>query len=660
MAENLLDAYMVPRINGATEPDTAVLELCKQLVKEAQTADIAARSFEKLRPLLKKHAGCLEILKTGADLLERKRIKTGMLETWTELHTKFPQDGHLLRMRLRWLRRGKYMEEGFVVINQALPNRAKNVEQAVIALLAYSELQAFGEIDVMMEELLPLHPTDSKLRILYAKNLMRQNRFIDAHIVVKTIENPAKLSAAPRHIIAEIEEQAKFQKSHGVDDVVGLLGRLVQRYSTRTPRSRDPKSLGSVVFYTGQLGAGGAERQLTRIAAGFETIRVEKGELDGVKLTAPIRVAVRHANAESGADFFLPVLKDANVQTFLCIDAEKPTIQELNLNDPDFEKLLTFLPADILDNTLRLVPYFREHNVEIAYLWQDGGILAAALAALIAEVPSIIVSYRGLPPNLRPDLYRPQLEGLYRSLGKVPGVILNSNCVAAAQAYAKWLDHPVDRYKVIYNALVPASTAGDARDLQIWQDIEASSAGCTHTVIGVFRFDPNKRPVLWVKTAAAYLVKHPDTRFIIIGQGSDFAKCTALIKKLGLEDRIFLVGRSSHVGFWLEKSNLLLHLAEYEGLPNAVIEAQIAGLPIIATPAGGTTEAMVHGSTGYCLRSNTNPDIEEALSFIDNVLNSPGKAVKMGEKARRFTKERFTLEQALHGNLRLFVDPPHC
>lgn len=655
MAENLLDTYMVPRITGAPAPDVAMLELCKQLVQEAKSADIAACNFEKLRPLLEQHAGNLEILKTGADLLERKRIKSGMLETWTDLHIKFPQDGHLLRMRLRWLRRGKYMEEGFVVINQSLPDRAKNVGQAVTALLAYSELQAFGEIDVIMEELLPLHPADSKLRILYAKNLMRQNRFIDAHTVVKTIKNPSRLSAAPRHIIAEIKEQAKFQKTHGADDVVGLLGRLVQRYIARTPRLRDSKSLGSVVFYTGQLGAGGAERQLTRIAAGFETIRVEKGELDGVKLTAPFRVAVRHANAESGADFFLPVLENANVQTFLCIDAEKPTIQDLSLNDPDFEKLLTFLPADILDNTLRLVPYFRKHNVEVAYLWQDGGILAAALAALIAEVPSIIVSYRGLPPNLRPDLYRPQLEGLYRSMGKVPGVILNSNCIAAARAYAEWLDHPVDRYKVIYNALVPASTAGDARDLQIWQDIKIRSPDCIHTVVGVFRFDPNKRPVLWVETAAAYLAKHPDTRFIIVGQGSDFAKCTALIKELELEDRIFLVGRSSHVGYWLEKADLLLHLAEFEGLPNVVIEAQIAGLPVIATPAGGTSEAMVHGSTGYCLGSNSDPDIEETLSFIDNVLNTPQKSVEMGQKAHRFTKERFTLERALHGNLRLFV-----
>ncbi len=659
MAENLLDAYMVPRIKSAPKPDTVVLELCKQLVQESQTPGIASRNFEKLRPLLEEYAGSLEVLKTGADLLERKRIKSGMLETWTELHTKFPRDGHLLRMRLRWLRRGKYMEEGFIVINQSLPNRAKNVEQAVTALLAYSELQAFGEIDVMMEELLPLHPTDSKLRILYAKNLMRQNRFIDAHMVVKTIDNPARLSAAPRHIIAEIEEQAGFQKSHGADDLVGLLGRLVQRYSDRTPRVRDPKSLGCVVFYTGQLGAGGAERQLTRIAAGFETIRIEKGEMDGVKLTAPFRVAVRHANAESGADFFLPVLENANVETFLCVDTEKPSIQDLNLNDPDFEKLLTFLPADILDNTLRLVPYFRKHNVEVAYLWQDGGILAAALAALIAEVPSVIVSYRGLPPNLRPDLYRPQLEGLYRSMSKVPGVILNSNCIAAARAYAEWLDHPVDRYNVIYNALVPASTAGDARDLQIWQDVETRSADCIHTVVGVFRFDPNKRPILWVKTAAAYLAKHPDTRFIIVGQGSDFAKCTTLIKEMGCEDRIFLVGRSNHVGYWLEKADILLHLAEYEGLPNAIIEAQIAGLPVVATPAGGTHEAMVHGSTGYCLGSNSNPDIEEALSFLDDVLNTPQKAEKMGKRAHKFTKERFTLERALHGNLRLFVDPPH-
>lgn len=659
MAENLLEAYMVPRLKNASGPDKAVLDLCEQLVQEAETPEIAARNFEKLRPVLESHAGCLDVLRAGADLLESKRIRSGMLETWTVLHTLFPQDGHLLRMRLRWLRRGKLMEEGFFIINQSLPNRAVNVRQAAAALKAYSELQAYGEIDAMMEDLLPLHPTNRKIRVRYAKNLMRQNRFIDAHAVVKSIKNTDALSAESQQIIAEIEEQAKFQKSSDAEDVVGLLGRLVSRYSNRTRRRRDPKSLGSVVFYTGQLGAGGAERQLTRIAAEFERIRAEKGELKGVKLTAPFRVAVRHANAESGADFFLPVLKKANVQTFCCIDAKKPEIADLNLQDSDFERLLTFLPADVLDNTLRLVPYFREHNVEVAYLWQDGGILASALAALIAEVPLIILSYRGLPPNLRPDLYRPQLEGLYKSLGKVPGVVLSSNSMAAAQYYAKWLNQDVERYEVIHNALVPASTDADARDLQIWQDIETRTLGCTHTVVGVFRFDPNKRPALWIKTAVAYLAKHPDTRFIIVGRGSEVAKCRALIKELSCQDRVFLVGRSSHVGYWLEKSDLLLHLAEFEGLPNVVIEAQIAGLPVIATPAGGTSEAMLDGVTGYCLGSATDPDIEEILALMGDVLNTPQKAIIMGEEARKFAKERFALKRALHKNLRLFVNPLH-
>lgn len=657
MAENLLEAYMVPRLKNAPRPNKEVLRLCEQLVQEAETPEIAACNFGQMLPILENHAGCLDVLAAGADLLESKRTGPGMSETWTALHIKFPHDSHLLRMRLRWLRRKKLMEEGFFIINQSLPKRTVNVHQAAVALKAYSELQAFGEIDAMMEELLPLYPTDSGIRIRYAKSLMRQNRFVDAYEIVKNIKHVDALSAESQQIITETEMQAKFQKSSDAKDIVGLLGRLVSRYSKRSCRKRDPKSLGSVVFYTGQLGAGGAERQLTRIAAEFESIRIEKGTLEDVKLTAPFRVAVRHANTESGADFFLPVLKKANVQTFCCIDAKKLDIQDLDLQDSDFEKLLTFLPADVLDNTLRLVPYFRKHNVEVAYLWQDGGILAAALAALIAEVPLIILSYRGLPPNLRPDLYRPQLEGLYQSLGKVPGVVLSSNSMAAAQYYAKWLNQSVERYEVIHNALTPASTDADARDLQIWKNIETRSSRCTRTVVGVFRFDPNKRPVLWIKTAAAYLAKYPETRFIIVGQGSEVTKCKALIKELSCQDRIFMVGRSSHVGYWLEKSDLLLHLAEFEGLPNVVIEAQIAGLPVIATPAGGTSEAMLDGVTGYCLSSATDPDIEEILMLVTDVLNTTQKAKSMGEKAQKFTKERFALRQALLKNLRLFVDP---
>ncbi len=658
MTENLLQSYMLLDPENARDLPQKYVEMCEKMVEEATSIEEAAQSYDKVCALLQDYPGARVLLRTAADLLERQRRKSGMLDTWSALHEQFPEDGHILRMRLRWFRRHKLIDEGFVVINQSLPDRTRDVKQAVIALLAYSELQAFGEIDEMMQELLPRHPEDSKLRILYAKNLMRQNRFVEAHKVVKTIQNPERLSAAPTHIIAEIEEQAQFQKNHDAKDVVGLLGRLVARYRNRVLPPKDPDTLGGVVFYTGQLGAGGAERQLTRIAAGLETIRLRDAEFDGVKLGAPIRVAVRHANAESGADFFLPVLQRAKVQTFLTSRAKMAEITDLGLNDPEFERLLTFLPADILDNTLRLVPYFRAHNIQIAYLWQDGGILASALAALIAGVPQIILSYRGLPPNLRPDLYRPQLEGLYRNLADVPGVAFSSNSMAAAQAYAEWLDIPVERFKVLYNALVPAKTDGDTRDRECWADIQARSSGCNKTVVGVFRYDPNKRPIFWIKAAAAYLKDHSNTRFIIVGQGTEFSKSRALIAKLGLGDRIFMVGRSAAVGYWLQKADVLLHLAEFEGLPNAVIEAQIAGLPVIATPAGGTPEALLPGTTGYCLSSSTDPDIGEIIAFLEEILETPETAVRMGAAAQEFTRKRFTLDRALHETLRLFMDSP--
>ena len=658
MTENLLQSYMLLDPEKAGKLPQKYVVMCDRMIEEASSIQEASKNYDTVCALLQDYPGARVLLRTAADLLERKRRKSGMLETWSALHEQFPEDGHILRMRLRWFRRHKLIEEGFVVINQSLPNRTRDVKQAVVALLAYSELQAFGEIDEMMRELLPQHPEDSKLRILYAKNLMRQNRFVEAHKVVKTIQNPERLSAAPTHIIAEIEEQARFQKDHGAEDVVGLLGRLISRYRNRVLPPKDPDTLGGVVFYTGQLGAGGAERQLTRIAAGLETIRLREGKLGGVKLDAPIRVAVRHANAESAADFFLPVLQRAKVQTFLTSRAKMAEISDLGLNDPEFERLLTFLPADILDNTLRLVPYFRAHNIQIAYLWQDGGILTSALAALIAGVPQIILSYRGLPPNLRPDLYRPQLEGLYRNLADVPGVAFSSNSMAAAQTYAQWLDIPIRRFRVLYNALVPAKTDGDARDRDCWADIQARSSGCDKTVVGVFRYDPNKRPMFWIKAAAAYLENHPDTRFIIVGQGNEFAKSMALVAKLGLRDRVFMVGRSGAVGYWLQKADVLLHLAEFEGLPNVVIEAQIAGLPVIATPAGGTPEALLPGKTGYCLRSNVTPDIGEVVALLEDILETSEKAARMGAAAQEFTRKRFTLDHALHETLRLFMDPP--
>lgn len=114
---------------------------------------------------------------------------------------------------------------------------------------------------------------------------------------------------------------------------------------------------------------------------------------------------------------------------------------------------------------------------------------------------------------------------------------------------------------------------------------------------------------------------NPDTRFIVVGEGLLLPEMKSLVSELNVENRVFLTGVSEAVHFWMEKADLLMHLAIVEGLANVIIEAQIMGTPVLATPAGGTPEIVEHGETGHLLSDSNELSEQEILDSLELLLN---------------------------------------
>jgi glycosyltransferase involved in cell wall biosynthesis len=175
-------------------------------------------------------------------------------------------------------------------------------------------------------------------------------------------------------------------------------------------------------------------------------------------------------------------------------------------------------------------------------------------------------------------------------------------------------------------------------------------------VLGVFRFDHNKRPEDWVRIAADHAHARPGVRFLILGTGIEHSRCARLVGDLGMQSRIFLPGATRHVGFFLHRCDLVMHLARHEGLPNALIEAQLAGRPVLATPAGGTAEVVRDGETGILLSDNMVLDRDEVFRSLDHLLQDPDLLTRMGLAARRLSGDRFLIDRILAQTLAAF-DP---
>jgi len=87
--------------------------------------------------------------------------------------------------------------------------------------------------------------------------------------------------------------------------------------------------------------------------------------------------------------------------------------------------------------------------------------------------------------------------------------------------------------------------------------------------------------------------------------------------------------------------------SRYEGLPTAVVEAMVCGVPVVATAVNAVGDVVVPGETGLLVPPRR-PDL--LATAVNHLLNSPDIAARMAAKARAVLGERYS-ETALRGTL---------
>lgn len=629
--------------SGAPPLPKGVSDEILELSKTVTCGEKASQILERLEPLLDGYRADRNLAIASGLLMEKLRTEYDMRSVWKQLFERFPDDPIALRMVMRWYRRDGRVGEGLELIARFYPECWRSLPQARIALPGLIELKAWTELDQLWSTLSVLHRGDRTIRMDYIKALVEQHRYPEAAGVAGTVAGRDRMGKASQDLLDEVEAKAAMMTRLGLSNAMMAIDALL----AQAPARRPLRDASRIVFFSGQLGTGGAERQMTRIACALHDSAARKG-------APPPEVWVKHANAATGADFYRPMLAEAGVPTRVFAEEPEVPLEALDGLTEEQRALIELLAPDVRRHTCQLLQAFRAHKTQVAYLWQDGGIVQSAIAAVLAGVPRIVTSFRGLPPNLRPNFWRDELPVLYKALARMPHVTLTANSQKAATAYEDWLGLAPGTVQVIPNAVKVMPPDGDETDRAIWFDILDRSEGCTRTVVGVFRFDENKRPLRWIKAAARYLSRHDDTRFVMLGGGTLFAEAEALIRRLGLQDRIFALGIRSNVGFYMHRADLLMHLAQMEGLPNVLIEAQQVGTPVLATPAGGTDEVVVHGVTGHIL-SDAEPLPEAELDAeLERLLGDAEALAALGATAMVHSIDRFSVETILDRTTELF------
>jgi glycosyltransferase involved in cell wall biosynthesis len=182
-----------------------------------------------------------------------------------------------------------------------------------------------------------------------------------------------------------------------------------------------------------------------------------------------------------------------------------------------------------------------------------------------------------------------------RAFGASDAIIVNS---AEVERYiAREYGAPPERIVVIPNAI----------DLERFRPLPRPT-GSAH-IVSVGRLVPQKNPLLFVAAAAALRARLPAARFTLVGDGPLRGAVAAAVRSAGLADACELAGERGDVDALLRSADLFWLTSDWEGLPNAAIEAMACGLPVVATRVGGTGELVGDGQEGFLVA----PGDREAL-----------------------------------------------
>lgn len=143
-------------------------------------------------------------------------------------------------------------------------------------------------------------------------------------------------------------------------------------------------------------------------------------------------------------------------------------------------------------------------------------------------------------------------------------------------------------------------------------------------------------------------LKPTSLRYVICGAGEEETRLRAQITDLGLSDIVILAGYQHESARLLEAFDVFLLPSITEAFPYAILEAGLAGLPVIATAVGGIPEAIDDMESGILIQPKNPGEVARALQYV---IEHPEKREYFGAQLSLRIRERFNVQKMVEETL---------
>ncbi len=351
-----------------------------------------------------------------------------------------------------------------------------------------------------------------------------------------------------------------------------------------------------ILFVIDSLGFGGAERQLVELVKGLNRF-----------------------------EFEIHIVCLSNKEGY------SKQIQELGLEIHVFQRRYKYDFGPIL----YLSKYIKKNNIELVHAFMTFASLYAMIACKLSGRPIVSSAIRdGKDQNIKGLIAK-------RLLAKTSNIFVANSKAGFNNRFSKLRPH----FKVVYNGVDLNRFKSSTIGVKKLKD-ELGISKFEHVIGMVGSFTDHKDQQTLLEAFDLVLRELPNSYLLLIGDGPKKNDLCHQVEQLGIKEKVSFLGYRKDVDqlyclldVFILLTNNTIHL---EGISNAIIEAMMAQVPVIASRGGGTDEIISDGLTGVIVPPDDSLKAADAIVYL---LKDPNTSKDIVDRAGIFARRAFNLDR---------------